>query len=287
MTDILSTIHKKMGSFSKGQKRIAQYILDDYDKAAFQTASVLGKTVQVSESTVVRFASLLGYDGYPEMQRALQEMVLNRLTSVQRIEVSAERIAQEEDILSAVLHGDAERIRTTVEDIDREAFNGAVEALLGARRIYILGVRSSAALATFLSYYFNFIFDDVRLVSCASDSQMFEQLVRISPQDALVGISFPRYSTAAIRAMEFSHNAGAHTIALTDCPGSPVAKFAEYLLCAKIDMVSLADSMVAPMSVINALIVSVASKRRKETAQIFDRLEDVWDTYHVYEKVVE
>lgn len=287
MTDILSTIHNKLGSFSKGQKRIAQYILDDYDKAAFLTASVLGKTVQVSESTVVRFASLLGYDGYPEMQRALQEMVLNRLTSVQRMEVGAERIAQEEDILSAVLHGDAERIRTTVEEIDRAAFDGAVEALLNARRIYILGVRSSAALATFLSYYFNFIFDDVRLVSCASDSQMFEQLVRISPQDALVGISFPRYSTAAIRAMEFSNNAGAHTIALTDCQSSPVARNAEYVLCAKSDMVSLADSMVAPMSVLNALIVSVASKRRQETSQIFDSLESIWDTYHVYEKIGE
>ena len=287
MTDILSTIHNKLPTFSKGQKRIAQYILDDYDKAAFQTASVLGKTVQVSESTVVRFASLLGYDGYPEMQRALQEMVLNRLTSVQRIEVGAERIAQEEDMLSAVLLGDADRIRATVESIDRAAFNGAVEALLHARRIYILGVRSSAALATFLSYYFNFIFDDVRLISCASDSQMFEQLVRISPQDVLVGISFPRYSTAAIRAMEFSEKAGARTIALTDSPDAPVAKNAQYVLCAKSDMVSLADSMIAPMSVLNALIVSVASKRRQETSQIFDRLETIWDTYHVYEKIGE
>ncbi len=287
MTDILSTIHNKLPSLSKGQKRIAQYILDDYDKAAFQTASVLGKTVQVSESTVVRFASLLGYDGYPEMQRALQEMVLNRLTSVQRIEVGAERIAQEEDMLSAVLLGDADRIRATVESIDRAAFNGAVEALLHARRIYILGVRSSAALATFLSYYFNFIFDDVRLISCASDSQMFEQLVRISPQDVLVGISFPRYSTAAIRAMEFSEKAGARTIALTDSPDAPVAKNAQYVLCAKSDMVSLADSMIAPMSVLNALIVSVASKRRQETSQIFDRLETIWDTYHVYEKIGE
>ncbi len=285
--DILSVIHKKLPAFSKGQKRIAQYILEEYDKAAFQTASVLGKTVQVSESTVVRFASLLGYDGYPEMQRALQEMVLNRLTSVQRIEVGAERIAQGEDMLSAVLQSDAERIRSTVESIDRAAFNGAVDALLGARRIYILGLRSSAALATFLSYYFNFIFDDVRLVSCASDSQMFEQLVRISPQDALVGISFPRYSTAAIRAMEFSHDAGAHTIALTDCPSAPIAQHAQYVLCAKSDMVSLADSMVAPMSVLNALIVSVASKRREETTQIFDRLENLWDSYHVYEKVGE
>lgn len=287
MTDILSTIHNKLPSLSKGQKRIAQYILDDYDKAAFQTASVLGKTVQVSESTVVRFASLLGYDGYPEMQRALQEMVLNRLTSVQRIEVGAERIAQEEDMLSAVLLGDADRIRATVESIDRAAFNGAVEALLHARRIYILGVRSSAALATFLSYYFNFIFDDVRLLGGASDSQMFEQLVRISPQDVLVGISFPRYSTAAIRAMEFSEKAGARTIALTDSPDAPVAKNAQYVLCAKSDMVSLADSMIAPMSVLNALIVSVASKRRQETSQIFDRLETIWDTYHVYEKIGE
>lgn len=285
MTDVLSEIHNKMASFSKGQKRIAQYILDDYDKAAFQTASALGQAVQISESTVVRFASLLGFDGYPEMQRALQEMVLNRLTSVQRIEVGVERIAQESDLLTSVLHGDAERIRATAEELDRAAFRGAVDALLNARRIYILGLRSSAAPAAFLSYYFNFIFDDVRLVSCASDSQMFEQLVRISPQDALVGISFPRYSAAAIRAMAFSAHAGAHTIALTDCSTSPVAREAEFVLCAKSDMVSLADSMVAPMSVINALIVSVASKRKEQTAAVFDRLEEVWDTYHVYEKV--
>lgn len=287
MTDILSCIHHKMPSLSKGQKRIAQYILDEYDKAAFQTASVLGKTVQVSESTVVRFASILGYDGYPEMQHALQELVRNRLTSKQRVVVGEERLTHEGDVLTNVLHGDAERIRTTMEGLDRAAFWGAVEALLDARRIYILGVRSSAAPASFLSYYFNFIFDDVRLVSCASDSQMFEQLVRISPQDALVGISFPRYSTAAIRAMDYSAKAGAHTIALTDSKDAPVAKNAQFVLCAKTDMVSLADSMVAPMSVINALIVAAASKRRRETEAVLDRLEEIWDTYHVYEKIGE
>lgn len=284
--DILACIHKKLDSFSKGQKRIAEYILQSYDKAAFQTASVLGQTVNVSESTVVRFASILGYDGYPEMQKALQEMVLNRLTSVQRIEVGAERIAQR-DILSTVLHQDIERIRTTVEEIDRKAFDGAVDALLNARRVYVLGVRSSAALASFLSFYLQYVLDDVRLVTSASDSEVFEQIVRISPQDVILGISFPRYSSASIRAMEYCHRAGVHTVALTDCASSPIAENAEYLLCAKSDMVSVADSMVAPMSVLNALILSVASRRKEATSETFNKLEQIWDVYHVYNKTEE
>ena len=284
--DILTCIHNKMNLLSKGQRKIANYILQSYDKAAFQTASALGKTVQVSESTVVRFASELGYDGYPEMQKAMQEMVLNRLTSVQRIEVSSNRISQE-DVLNSVLQTDMDLIRSTGDEINRDAFSGAVEALLNAKRIYILGVRSSSALASFLSYYFNYMFDDVRLITSASDSEVFEQIVRISPQDVLIGISFPRYSSAAIQAMEYGHNAGAQTIALTDCSSSPLAKNADYLLSAKSDMVSLVDSLIAPMSVINALIVAVASRRKTETTATFDKLEEIWDIYHVYEKIDE
>lgn len=282
--DILASIHNKLGTLSKGQRRIAEYILKEYDKAAFQTAGALGKTVQVSESTVVRFAAILGYDGYPEMQKALQEMVLNRLTSVQRIEVGESRIA-EGDVLTSVLQADTDRIRTTLEELNRDAFEGAVEALLNCRRIYILGVRSSSALAYFLSYYFHYMFDDVRLLTSASDSEMLEQIVRISPSDVLIGISFPRYSSATVRAMEYGRNAGATTIALTDCTSSPLARSAEYPLCAKSDMVSLVDSMVAPMSVINALVVCVAKRRKQETAQTFEKLERIWDACNVYEKI--
>ena len=284
--DILTCIHNKMNSFSKGQRKIAAYILENYDKAAFQTAGVLGKTVQVSESTVVRFAAELGYDGYPDMQKAMQEMVLTRLTSVQRLEVGAKRMAQE-DVLSSVLQTDMDLIRATNEQIDQIAFNGAVDALLNAETIYVVGVRSSSALASFLSYYFKYMFRDVRLITSASDSEVFEQIVRISPQDALIGISFPRYSSAAIQAVEFAHSAGAKTIALTDCASSPLSEFADFLLTAKSDMVSLVDSLVAPMSVINALIVAAASKKKLETTRIFNKLEEIWDMYNVYEKIDE
>ena len=284
--DILTCIHNKMNSFSKGQRKIAAYILENYDKAAFQTAGVLGKTVQVSESTVVRFAAELGYDGYPDMQKAMQEMVLTRLTSVQRLEVGAKRLAQE-DVLSSVLQTDMDLIRTTNEQIDQKAFNGAVDALLNAQTIYIVGVRSSSALASFLSYYFKYMFRDVRLITSASDSEVFEQIVRISPQDALIGISFPRYSSAAIQAVQYAHTSGAKTIALTDCTSSPLSEFADFLLTAKSDMVSLVDSLVAPMSVINALIVAAASKKKLETTRIFNKLEEIWDIYNVYEKIDE
>lgn len=282
--DILSYINNQMSSFSKGQRRIAAYILEAYDKAAFQTAGALGKTVDVSESTVVRFAAELGFDGYPAMQKALQEVVLNRLTTVQRIEVTSERLG-EQDVVTTILQSDIEKLRNTLECIDRTAFEGAVNALLNARRIYILGVRSSAALASFLGYYLNYMFDDVRVVSASSESEMFERIVRVLPQDAVVGISFPRYSTATAKAMQYCASAGAQVIALTDCEAAPIAQSANYLLTAKSDMVSLVDSLVAPMSLINALIVSVAARRRQEVTETFEHLETVWDRYGVYEKV--
>lgn len=283
-SDILSCIHNQMSSFSKGQRRIAAYILESYDKAAFQTAGTLGKTVNVSESTVVRFAAELGFDGYPAMQKALQEVVLNRLTTVQRIEVATERMG-EQDVVTTILQSDIEKLRTTLENIDREAFDGAVNALLNARRVYILGVRSSAALASFLGYYLNYMFDDVRIVSASSESEMFERIVRVAPQDAVVGISFPRYSTATCKAMQYCASAGAQIIALTDSETAPIAQSADYLLTAKCDMVSLVDSLVAPMSLINALIVAVAARRRQEATETFKHLETVWDRYGVYEKV--
>lgn len=281
--DILNEIQGKFPSFSKGQKRIAQYILDEFDKAAFMTASVLGKTVQVSESTVVRFASELGFNGYPEMQRELQEIVLTRLTSVQRIEVADSRM-KEQDLLSQTLREDAERIRYTQENLDKTAFDAALQAMQKAKRIFIIGVRSSAALASFLEYYLRYIFDDVRLVTAAATSVAFEQLLRMTHEDLLIAISFPRYSSAVVNAMEYAKDIGAKTLALTDCEQSPLAQNADFLLAAKSDMISLVDSLVAPMSVINALIVAAANVRRKETTAVFDKLEEVWDTYHVYEK---
>lgn len=283
MTDVLTCIHNKMDRLSKGQKKIAAFILESYDKAAFLTAGALGKTVQVSESTVVRFAGELGYDGYPELQRALQEMVLNRLTSVQRLEMSSKRLG-EADVLQTVFQSDMEHIRATGEGLDHEAFAASVDALVRARRVYIIGVRSSAALAAFVRYYLNYMLDDVRLVTSASESEVFESIVRISPEDVLLGISFPRYSAAASHAMEYAHDAGAVTIALTDTASSPLAQNADHLLAAKSDMVSFVDSLVAPMSVINALLVAVASRRRAEATETFDKLEDIWDVYHVYEK---
>ena len=267
--DILTNIHNKLTTFSKGQRRIATYILESYDKAAFLTAGALGKITQVSESTVVRFAAELGYDGYPAMQRALQEMVLNRLPSLQRIEVTDERLG-EQDVVSTILQADMDRLRHTNEHLDREAFSGAVEALLQARCIYVLGVRSSAALASSLSYYLHYMFENVRL---------------ITPQDAVIGISFPRYSTATSKALQYCREAGAQVIALTDSETAPIARSAHYLLTATSDMVSLVDSLVAPMSVVNALIVALTARRKHETAQTLERLEQVWDQYHVYEKV--
>lgn len=281
--DILGEIQGRFPSFSKGQKRIAQYILDEFDKAAFMTASVLGKTVQVSESTVVRFASELGYNGYPEMQKELQEMVLTRLTSVQRIEVADNRL-NEQDFLAQTLREDAERIRYTQEHLDKNVFDATVEAMQKAKRIYIIGVRSSAALASFLEYYLRYIFEDVRLIISAATSVVFEQLLRLTEEDMLIAISFPRYSSAVLQAMVYARDVGAKTVALTDCDLSPLAEHADFLLTAKSDMISMVDSLVAPMSVINALIVGAANGRKKETTAVFDKLEEVWDTYHVYEK---
>ena len=286
MTDVLNEIQNKMPTLSKGQKKIAQYILDEYDKAAFMTAAVLGKTVQVSESTVVRFAGEMGYAGYPEMQKALQDMVLHRLTSVQRMEIGEKQISNQ-DILTHVLQGDMERLRYTLDTLDRKILNGAVDALLDAGKVYILGVRSSEALASFLYYYLRYIVDDVELITSASSTVTLEQLMRLRPADTVVSISFTRYSTAVLQGAEYAHHIGAKSIVLTDAETSPLAKNADFLLTARCDMISLVSSLVAPMSILNALIVSAANCRRKETTALFDQLEEVWDYYHVYEKADE
>lgn len=284
--DILSVIQNSMPTFSKGQKLIARFILDSYDKAAFMTASRLGKTVNVSESTVVRFAAELGYDGYPSMQKALQEMIRNKLTSIQRIEVANDRIGNQ-DILSMVMQSDIEKIRLTMEETDRESFRQAVDAILAAKRIYILGVRSAAALADFLGFYFNLIFDNIVLVHTTSVSEIFEQLLRVGSEDVVIGISFPRYSSRTVKAMRFARDRGANVIALTDSEASPLAETASETLLAKSDMASFVDSLVAPLSLVNALIVAVGRRRNKDVEQIFSSLEQIWSEYGVYEQVEE
>ena len=284
--DILAILEERVHTFSKGQRRIAAYITDDYDKAAFMTASRLGKTVGVSESTVVRFAMELGYDGYPSMQKAMQEMVLNRLTSVQRIGVTNDRIG-DQDVLSMVLQADADKLRKTNETVDRQAFRTSVEAILKARKIYILGVRSASMLANFLGYYLNYMFGNVQIVTTSGTSEMFEKLVGVGSEDAVIAISFPRYSTSTVKGVQYCRSVGATVIGLTNSHLSPLGQNSDYVLVAKSDMVSLVDSLVAPLSVINALIVALAADREKEIAKTFDTLERVWEEYNVYEKWVE
>ena len=283
MNDLITRIQSELPGFSKGQKQIARFILEHYDKAAFMTASRLGVTVGVSESTVVRFATELGYDGYPHLQRALQEMIRNKLTSVQRMEVAGDRMGGR-DVLQTVLHADTDMIRVTLDEIDRDAFQGAVDALMGAKRIYILGVRSSSALASFLGFYFNLLFENVTLVHTNSVSEIFEQVLRVGPGDVLFGISFPRYSKRTLSAMKYARDRGARVIALTDSQLSPLARVADHVLLARSDMASFVDSLVAPLSVINALIVAVGMSRRDEIEQTFNKLERIWEEYDVYEK---
>ena len=284
--DILSILDEKESSFSKGQRRIAGYITDSYDKAAFMTASRLGKTVGVSESTVVRFAMELGFDGYPEMQKAMQEMVMNRLTSVQRIEVANDRIGNQ-DVLSKVLQADADKIRQTAENISSEHFRLAVDAILKAKRIYILGVRSVAPLANFAGYYLNYMFDDVRVITVSGAGEMFENLVNVKHEDVVLAFSFPRYSSATLKAVQYCRGLGATVVGITNSNISPLAQHSDHVLIAKSDMVSLVDSLVAPLSVVNALLVSLASAREEEVQKSLGTLERVWEEYNIYEKRVD
>lgn len=283
-SDILSRIQNNLPGFSKGQKRIAQYMAESYDKAAFMTASRLGKTVGVSESTVVRFAVELGYDGYPRMQKALQEVVRNKLTAVQRMGVINDLLGNQ-DVVSAVFQSDMENLRVTGDALDREAFDRAVEAILGAKNVYILGVRSSASLAVFFNFYLRNMLDNVRLVSSSAVSEMFEQLVRVTPEDVVVGFSFPRYSSRTVKAMQLCRDSGACVVAVTDSLQAPAAQVAREVLIAKSDMVSIVDSLVAPLSLINALIVAIGRKREADLSKIYAELERIWEEYDVYERL--
>ena len=283
MTDILTYIQENMSTFSKGQKLIANYILQSYDKAAFMTASKLGKTVNVSESTVVRFAAELGFDGYPSMQKTLQEMIRNKLTSIQRVEVSNERIGNQ-DIMTMVMQSDIEKIRLTLDETDRSSFNEAVSAISSAKKIYILGVRSASVLADFISFYFRFMFDNLVSVDTTSISEVFEQILHISADDVFIGLSFPRYSKRTVKAMQFAKDRGAKVIAITDSKVSPLTKIADVSLLAKSDMASFVDSLVAPLSLVNALIVAVSREKTVQLETSLNGLEKIWEEYEVYEK---
>ena len=283
MTDILTYIQENMSSFSKGQKLIANYILQSYDKAAFMTASKLGKTVNVSESTVVRFAAELGFDGYPSMQKTLQEMIRNKLTAIQRVEVSKERIGNQ-DVMTMVMQSYIEKIRMTLDETDQTSFNQAVAAIANAKRIYILGVRSASVLANFISFYFRFMFDNVVSVDTSSISEVFEQIVHISADDVFIGLSFPRYSKRTIKAMQYAKDQGAKVVAITDSKVSPLTKIADVSLLAKSDMASFVDSLVAPLSLVNALIVAISREKAVHLESSLNRLESIWEEYDVYEK---
>lgn len=280
--DLLSMLSKGSGKFSKGQRIIAKYILNNYDKAAFMTAGKLGKIVGVSESTVVRFAAELGYDGYPSMRKALQEMIRNKLTSVQRIEVAKDMI-NDSDIVKSVISSDIQNLQATMDLLKQDSFNKLVDLIVEAKNVYIVGMRTSTALANFLGLYLNLLRDGVSVVQDTAASEIYEQIIRIGEGDLFIGISFPRYSSHTVDAMEFAKKMGAQTAAITDSSASPLNGIAEVCLHAKSDMVSFLDSLVAPMSLINAIIVAVGVRNKKQISGTFERLEKIWSEYDVYE----
>ncbi len=283
-SDILRKLQEEQDRFSKGQKRLAAYILESYDKAAFLTAGKLGKTVGVSESTVVRFAAELGYEGYPGMQKDLQEILRNKLTAVQRMSTIHEHMSGQE-LVAAMLQTDMETLRQTDAALDRESLHRAVGRILAARTVYLVGVRSSATLVSFLNYYLRNMMDNVHLVAPGDVCEMFEQLVRVGPEDVVVAASFPRYSTCTIKTLQFCRNSGAGLVAITDSPQAPVARLAHHVLLAKSERVSFVDSLVAPLSVINALIVSIGRAMETDLSKIYGELEHIWEEYEVYERI--
>lgn len=283
MKDVLATIEALYPKMSKGQRRIADVITEDRERAAYLTAAALGTLAEVSESTVVRFAVELGFDGYPHFQRALQELLRTRLTPGERIDVMGHRVGNA-DLVDKVMSSDIARIKFTMEHLDREAFGAAVDALLSADNIYLFGARSASMLSGFLGMNLGLIFDNVKNLQPTSASEVFEQLLPIGPRDVLLAISFPRYSQKLVKAVRYAHDRGARVIALTDTPTSPIAADATYLLTAESDMAAFADSLAAPLSIINAIIAEITRRRADEIKARFDRMERLWDEYDVYAK---
>ena len=287
MNDQLSEkIQENRRGFSKSQRAIARYLQEHPEEVAFMTASRLGSTVGVSESTVVRFATEIGYSGYPAMQQAVQEMIRNKMTSFQRLEMTSRNIPPDK-LLDAVLGQDIDILRRTREGVAREEFYRAVDALVNARRVFVLGAGSSLALATFLAHYMQLVFDSVQLIEATSEAQILQQMVHVDKEDAIIAISFPRYSKKAARALQYASRQGMTAIAITDSTASPLAQSASHVLLARSDMVSFVDSLVGPLSVINALIVTAAIRRKKEVINVLEKIEGIWDEYGVYEKVEE
>ena len=277
--NLLQRMDVKASSFSKGQKRLAAYITENYDIAAYLTASKLGKEAGVSESTVVRFAYQLEYDGYPELQKAIQVIVKTNSNSMQRMSLSSKRY-EEKGILKSILATDAERLKDTIHSgIDEKEFDKAVKLINESRRIYIIGARSAAYLAGLLGYYFKMIFDKVIVVETSSTSETLEQIYNIREQDVLLGVTFPRYSKRTIRALQYAKNHGASTIALTDNIHSPVADYADCILVAKTDVMTIVDSMVGPLSIVNALVSAIALLRKEEVEKHLMELEELWSEY--------
>ena len=280
--DLLNVLARGSNKFSKGQRIIAKYILSNYDKAAFMTAGKLGRIVGVSESTVVRFAAELGYDGYPSMRKALQEMIRNRLTSVQRIEV-AKSMIDDTDLIKSIIGSDMQNLQATMDILEQDSFNMLVESIMEAKNIYIVGMRTSTSLSTFLGLYLNLLRGNVNVVHDTAASEIYEQIIRIGQGDLFIGISFPRYSSHTVDAMQFAKKMGAKTAALTDGASSPLNGIADVCLHAKSDMVSFLDSLVAPMSLINAIIVAVGIRNKERVSETFERLEKIWSEHDVYE----
>ena len=280
--NLLAEIESRMPDFSKSQKIISNYILKDYDKAAYMTASKLGAEVHVSESTVVRYAIELGFEGYPEFQHALQEIVRTKLTSFQRMEVTNNLIG-DGDVLTKVLLSDIDKIKRTVEEIDRKAFDEAVDSIVNAKHIYILGLGSASVLARALNHSLRMIFDDVKLIMASSANEIYEQTISIGKGDVMIAISFPRYSNKVVNTVAFAKHSGAGVIALTDSAASPIASHADQALYARSDMASFSDSLVAPLSVINAIVVAVSRKKQDELTVRLHQLEKIWEEYNVYD----
>jgi len=280
---ILHQIESGFNGFSKGQKRIAAYILENYDKAAFMTASKLGKLVGVSESTVVRFAAELGYDGYPSMQRALQEIIRSRLTSTQRIRAAGEMFDRR-DVLSVVAESDMSKLRYMAEESNPDDFSSAVARIAEAKHVYIFGMRSSTFVAGYLHFYMRLLVKNVTLVQASSAGEVFEQLLHVGPGDVLIAISFPRYSRITMNAVKFARDRGATIIAVTDNELSPVYQMSDEALLAPCEMISFVDSMVAPLCLINALLVAMAGQMGERVSTTFAELEDIWKEYGVFGK---
>ncbi|MTI70236.1 MAG: MurR/RpiR family transcriptional regulator [Firmicutes bacterium] len=278
--DLLKLIQLNFNRLSKGQKLIAQYITSHYDKAAFMTASKLGEKVGVSESTVVRFANALGFSGYPSLQRSLQELIKNKLTTVQRLGM-ADDLSNKDVFLKKILRADMDNIRSTLDEIDTETFEEVVDIICNAKRIYVLGLRSSTALAGYLGFYLSLISDNVKVVSFGM-SDIFEQLLRVSEEDLVIGISYPRYSRKTIEALRYVQKRNCKIVGISDSLISPIASIADHTLVARSNMVSFVDSLIAPMSLINALIIAIGMRNKDEVTKYFKRLEDIWDEYNIY-----